>query len=1055
MLPAAGAIAASVVGEPTIDVRAGATALRVDGLLVQSTPDAIAEARLTRLAGTGAALTWNQTDARGVTQQYYAFTRGITPPAAAPEWSRPIENGGGGGGGGGGGENAILELRWERFDPLAPGVRRFPVPAPLAANADHRAFIVQFAVPPFDVLRSQVERLGGVIYASLPAAALIVDLDPKSIDAVRTLPGVRWVGSFEPAYKSDANILRGYLPKFGGNDAGARAEFQANWGKPYVQAMESFAEGKPASFWIQVHRSGIPMKNIVAHAIGQLGGVVQDLTPDDNLLRALLTQQQLIGVLALTEVAFVDPWSPAETDMDIVRQISGANALEAATGFTGQGVRGETIDTGVRVTHQAFSAPGPAPIVRTNSTDTSHGTSTFGIIFGDGSGNPAGRGLLPDAAAKYVNTYTSLSGFGGTASRLTVTAASVDQNNVVFQSNSWGSGLTTVYTTLSQGMDQIIFQTGLLICQSQSNNSDRNSRPEAWAKNVLAVGAFNHQNTLSRADDAVGGGSIGPAADGRIKPELAHFYDSVLTTTDTSDTAYTPTFGGTSAATPIICGHMGLIFQMWHEGIFPGFGHRASVFESRPYQTTARALAIHSAYRYTWTAGGPNASINRNVQGWGCIDLARLLTLAPTMYVENEAKNLLAGQSASYTFDVTAGSPLLALTMAYADPPGTVSATQHRINDLSLRVTAPDGTIWWGNNGLAASNNSTPGGTSNTKDTLENIFVPAPAAGRYRVDVFADVIAQDSNPRTPGVIDASFSLVVSGAARTPLRVLTLDGARTGSCTLGGTALSLADSPAFSGERTWLADPSLFGGAGKVDRPVAVLPPVNTLTTSSLGGADVVVLTGLASGLSACERNLLAQFVRQGGGVLAMYDNAGADLASIFGASPGGSGTSQSFDPVPAAAVLAGPYGAVASPITGGPCRVFDAIGPNGVPMLLSGSQPVAGAFTLDLGHAVLINDAVWAESAGFAGCTPPPAASAAAQSLFLNSLAAVAPRNPINFNFGCCYAADYNGSGALEVQDVFDFLDAWLAGDPRADFNGSGLSQQDVFDFIVAWFSGY
>ena len=161
---------------------------------------------------------------------------------------------------------------------------------------------------------------------------------------------------------------------------------------------------------------------------------------------------------------------------------------------------------------------------------------------------------------------------------------------------------------------------------------------------MLAVGAFNHLNTLTRADDTVGGGSIGPAADGRIKPELAHFYDSVLTTSDSSDTSYTGTFGGTSAATPITCGHMGLIFQMWHEGTFPGFGHRASVFESRPYQTTARALAIHSAFRYNWSApgAGPNSSINRNVQGWGMVDLARLLALAPTLYVENEAKNLLA-----------------------------------------------------------------------------------------------------------------------------------------------------------------------------------------------------------------------------------------------------------------------------------------------------------------------------------------------------------------------------------------------------------------------------
>jgi hypothetical protein len=50
--------------------------------------------------------------------------------------------------------------------------------------------------------------------------------------------------------------------------------------------------------------------------------------------------------------------------------------------------------------------------------------------------------------------------------------------------------------------------------------------------------------------------------------------------------------------------------------------------------------------------------------------------------------------------------------------------------------------------------------------------------------------------------------------------------------------------------------------------------------------------------------------------------------------------------------------------------------------------------------------------------------------------------------------ADFNYSGRLEVQDLFDFLGAWFAGDPRADFNGRGLHQQDIFDYLAAWFAG-
>jgi hypothetical protein len=51
--------------------------------------------------------------------------------------------------------------------------------------------------------------------------------------------------------------------------------------------------------------------------------------------------------------------------------------------------------------------------------------------------------------------------------------------------------------------------------------------------------------------------------------------------------------------------------------------------------------------------------------------------------------------------------------------------------------------------------------------------------------------------------------------------------------------------------------------------------------------------------------------------------------------------------------------------------------------------------------------------------------------------------------------ADFNGVGGLNTQDIFDYLNAWFAGDIRADFNGvNGLEVQDVFDFINAWFVG-
>ncbi|MBY0313396.1 MAG: M12 family metallopeptidase [Phycisphaerales bacterium] len=59
----------------------------------------------------------------------------------------------------------------------------------------------------------------------------------------------------------------------------------------------------------------------------------------------------------------------------------------------------------------------------------------------------------------------------------------------------------------------------------------------------------------------------------------------------------------------------------------------------------------------------------------------------------------------------------------------------------------------------------------------------------------------------------------------------------------------------------------------------------------------------------------------------------------------------------------------------------------------------------------------------------------------------------LNLSVPC--PVDFNGTGGLNVQDIFSFLNAWFAGNPTSDFDGlGGVTVQDIFSFLNAWFAG-
>src|SRR5207253_2705449 len=96
--------------------------------------------------------------------------------------------------------------------------------------------------------------------------------------------------------------------------------------------------------------------------------------------------------------------------------------------------------------------------------------------------------------------------------------------------------------------------------------------------------------------------------------------------------------------------------------------------------------------------------------------------------------------------------------VAWTDVPGTPGAGTELVNDLDLTVTAPDGTMYLGNN--FADGASAPGGTPDSKNNLENVYISNPAVGVYTVTVTG--VNVPSGPQ-------DYALVVSyGGGPTPV-----------------------------------------------------------------------------------------------------------------------------------------------------------------------------------------------------------------------------------------------------------------------------------------------
>lgn len=276
------------------------------------------------------------------------------------------------------------------------------------------------------------------------------------------------------------------------------------------------------------------------------------------------------------------------------------------------------------------------------------------------------------------------------------------------------------------------------------------------AKNTLQTGGTRTQNS---GDDVLANITlVGPTRDGRIKPDvvgpaLVLGGDArVLTGSDCGVTFQ----GGTSWAAPTVAGAAALVRQYYTEGFHPTGAATASN-RFVPSAALIKATIIASARRVPFRALMDGSFVETlpvpsYEQGFGFPVLDDALYFAGDraklrVFDVPADRGLAEGESFTYRVGARAGTPLKAV-LVWTDPPGVVASDGRAqlVNDLDLRITAPNGIVSHGNEPLHP-------GQPDRLNNVEGIAIQ-PQAGIYTITVAANRIA--FGPKQ------SFALVVTG-----------------------------------------------------------------------------------------------------------------------------------------------------------------------------------------------------------------------------------------------------------------------------------------------------
>lgn len=340
----------------------------------------------------------------------------------------------------------------------------------------------------------------------------------------------------------------------------------------------------------------------------------------------------------------------------------------------------------------------------------SHSTIMTTLIAGGGNSSPNGKGAAWKARIAQ-SSYDNL--FPDDGQLLATQGVSV-------QNHSYGVAVENFYGQEARAYDQQVRQQPTLLHVFSAGNSGTQVGAAGPYAGLAGTGNLtgefkNSKNTLSVGNtNALGQvgplSSRGPAADGRVKPELVAFGD-----------------GGASDAAALVSG-VSLLTQ--------------HAYKER-YGTLPSAALVKAALLNTADdTGRPNVDF---VAGYGQVDaLGAVQTMLDGRFREG---TISQGERQGISIPVPAGTHRLKITLTWTDPAAVENAPATLVNDLDLRLPDLSGTQTWYPwtlsahphlDSLALPARRRP----NHRDNVEQITVDAPAAGNYMLQVSGFRVAQ-------------------------------------------------------------------------------------------------------------------------------------------------------------------------------------------------------------------------------------------------------------------------------------------------------------------------